>query len=226
MSGATVAAIPEKEEFAVGELTPRDAYKLLIGLVVPRPIGFATTLNADGTVNAGPYSFFNALASDPCIVALGIEVKEDLSDKDTARNILERREFVINIVDDALAEAMNVCAIDFPEGEDELAAAGLTAVPSETVSVPRIAEAPAHLECRLWQAIPVAASRTIVLGEVLHMAVRADAVNVERLHVDSGRLDAIGRLGGPGYARTRDSFAIDRIALDDWRRTLRPTRKR
>lgn len=215
-----------KEEFAVAELTPRDAYKLLIGLVVPRPIGFATTLNADGTVNAGPYSFFNAFASDPCIVALGIEVKADRRDKDTARNILERREFVINIVDDALAEAMNVCAIDFPEGEDEVAAAGLTPAPSETVSVPRIAEAPAHLECRLWQAVPVVASRTIVLGEVLHMAVRADAVDAEKLYVDPDRLDAIGRLGGPGYARIRDNFAIDRIPLAAWRRTRAPTRKR
>lgn len=215
-----------KEEFAVGELPPREASKLLIGLVAPRPIGFVTTLNGDGSLNAGPYSFFNALSSSPCIVGLGIEMRPDRSDKDTARNILERREFVVNVVDDALAEAMNVCAIAFPEGEDEAAAAGLTPVPSETVSVPRIAEAPAHLECRLWQAIPVTAKRIIVLGEVLHMAIRADAVDPDRHYVDADRLDAVGRLGGLSYARTRDQFALDRIDLDDWRRTLEPTRKR
>jgi flavin reductase (DIM6/NTAB) family NADH-FMN oxidoreductase RutF len=204
--------------FDLAALSARDRYKLLIGTVIPRPIAFVTTIDEQGRPNAAPYSFFNCLSADPPIVAIGVENKADMSYKDTAWNVRVTEQFTVNIVDDALLEAMNVCAIAFPSETDELALAGLTAVPGTHVKCPRIREAPAALECRRYLTLGVGRSREIILGEVLGVFIRAGAVDPVTKYVDQQKMDAIGRLGGNGYARTRDQFDLKTPALAEWQR--------
>ena len=193
--------------FDFAALSPRDRYKLIIGTVVPRPIALVTTVDAEGRINAAPFSFFNALTADPPILALGVENHADMSFKDTAANIRRTEEFTVNIVDDAMAEAMNICAIGFAPGVDELARAGLTAGPGHHVASPRIAEAPAAFECRRHMTLELGRSREIILGLVQGLFLREGLAD-ERLHVDQRALDAIGRMGGQGYATTRDLYDI------------------
>lgn len=202
--------------FDLATLTARDRYKLLIGTVIPRPIAFVTTVNEHGRANAAPFSFFNCLSADPPIVAIGVENNDDMSFKDTGWNIRVTEQFTVNIVDNALLEAMNVCAIPFPPDIDELKLAGLTAVAGTHVRCPRIAEAPAALECRRYVTFEVGRSREIIMGEVLGMFIRADTVDPDTKHVDQRKMDAIGRLGGHGYARTRDQFDLRTIPLAEW----------
>lgn len=202
--------------FDFAELSARERYKLLIGTVIPRPIAFITTLSREGRRNAGPFSFFNVLTHDPAIVAIGIENYDDMRLKDTARNIRETEEFTVHIVDDALAAQMEICAIKFGPDVDELAEAGLETVPGEAVRSPRIVSAPAALECRRHMTIEVGKAREIVLGEVLGIHIRADIVDPARLYVDQIKMDAIGRLGGHGYARTRDQFDIKTLSVGEY----------
>ena len=207
-------------EFDFEKLSGRDRYKLLIGAVVPRPIAWVTTVDRDGVVNAAPFSFFNCLSADPAILAVGIEYRGDGGQKDTGRNIRDTLAFTVNIASVALVEAMNVTAVPFPPGVDELAAAGLTARPGVKVPCPSIAEAPAAFECRHHTTLTIGHSREIVLGEVVYAHLHANTVN-ERLHVDPAALDALGRMGGHGYATTRDLFDLPTMSLDEWRRRNR-----
>jgi flavin reductase (DIM6/NTAB) family NADH-FMN oxidoreductase RutF len=201
--------------FDFATLDPRACYKLLIGTVVPRPIAWVTTLSPEGVVNAAPYSFFNCVSSDPPIVCLGVENKAATSFKDTAWNIRTTEEFTVNIVDDANLDAMNVTATAFLPEVDELAMAGLTAAPGRMVACPRIAEAPVALECRRHTTLSVGKSREIVLGLVLAAHIREDIVDAERFYVDPARLDAVGRMGGHGYARTRDYFDLPTLSVEE-----------
>jgi flavin reductase (DIM6/NTAB) family NADH-FMN oxidoreductase RutF len=205
---------PGMVAFDFAELGPRERYKLLIGTVVPRPIAWVTTIGPEGVVNAAPYSFFNCLSADPAIVALGVENKPDMRFKDTAHNIRMTEEFTVNIVSDDLVEAMNVTAIPFSNGVDELARAGLTAVPGRLVRCPRIGEARAALECRRYVTVAVGKSREIILGQVVGMHLRAGIVDTKNHYVDAAGLDAIGRMGGHGYSRTREYFDLPTIPLD------------
>jgi flavin reductase (DIM6/NTAB) family NADH-FMN oxidoreductase RutF len=211
--------------FDFADLTPRERYKLLIGTVVPRPIAWVTTLDAEGRVNAAPYSFFNCLSHDPPLIALGVENWADLRMKDTTANIRTTGEFVVNIVSDALAEAMNVTAVPFAPDVDEVAVAGLATAPGRVVRAPRIAEAPVALECRKFLALSIGRAREIVLGEVVAIQIRDDLVDPASLHVDWTRLDAIGRLGGHGYARTRETFELPTMSVADWEAGRRAARK-
>src|SRR5688572_32679538 len=135
-------------EFDLRRLNSRDRYKLLASVVVPRAIALVTSVDAQGRVNAAPFSFFNVLGSEPALVVLGIGDRPDGAPKDTARNIRLTHEFVVNLVDEAIAERMNICAVDFPAGTDELRHAGFTCLPSADVQPPRLAESPVNLECR------------------------------------------------------------------------------
>jgi flavin reductase (DIM6/NTAB) family NADH-FMN oxidoreductase RutF len=130
------------------ELDPHDRYKLLCGVVVPRPIALVTTTDENGSVNAAPFSFFNVFSEDPPLLVLGLQHKADFSPKDTTRNIQRSGQFVVHLVDEALAAAMNECAIDFPSGDSEVEATGLETLPSIDIAVPRLAAAPFALECR------------------------------------------------------------------------------
>lgn len=204
--------------FDFATLSARDRYKLLIGTVIPRPIAFVTTVDDNGRANAAPFSFFNCLSADPPIVAIGVENHDDMSYKDTGRNIRHTEQFTVNIVDDAMVEAMNICAVPFEAAVDELAKAGLTAVAGTHVKCPRIREAPASLECRRYVTLEVGRSREIILGEVLGIFVREGLVDRSKKHVDQRGMDAIGRMGGHGYARTRDYFDLPTMSVAEWQR--------
>lgn len=194
--------------FDFAALTPRERYKLLIGAVVPRPIALVTTVDASGVVNAAPFSFFNCLSADPAILALGVEYRPTGAQKDTGRNVRETLSFTVNIVSDALVEGMNVCAVPFEPGTDELAKAGLTAMPGVKVPCPWIGQAPAAFECRHHTTLGIGNSREIILGEVVYAHFRADTIDLAKLYVDPVALDAVGRMGGHGYATTRDYFDL------------------
>jgi flavin reductase (DIM6/NTAB) family NADH-FMN oxidoreductase RutF len=207
---------PDTVTFDFARLTPRERDKLLIGAVVPRPIALVTSVGRDGRVNAAPFSFFNCLSADPAILALGVEYRPTGAQKDTGRNVRETLAFTVNVVSDALVAGMNVCAVPFPEGVDELAEAGLTARPGARVPCPWIAEAPAAFECRHHTTLGIGNSREIILGEVVYAHFRADTVDA-RLHVDPATLDAVGRMGGHGYASTRDRFDLPTLSVEAFR---------
>lgn len=201
--------------FDVAELSRRECYKLLIGTVIPRPIALVTTVGEDGRVNAAPFSFFNVLSDDPPILALGVENHADMRLKDTTRNIRMTEHFTVNIVSAQILDAMNVCAVPFAPEVDELVEAGLTAVAGMHIASPRIAEAPAAFECVRHLTLEVGRAREIVLGRIVGIHVREDAVD-ERHHVDPDRIDAIGRMGGHGYAYTRDHFDLPTMSAGEW----------
>lgn len=200
-------AAADYTRFDFAELSARDRYKLLIGAVVPRPIAWVTSIDEAGRVNAAPFSFFNVLSADPAILAIGVENHEDQRFKDTGHNIRATGEFTVNIVDRANLDAMNVTAFPFPPDIDELAEAGLTAMPGHRVRCPYIAEAPVALECRRYITLEISSSREIVLGQVVAMHVRTSIIN-KRLHIDPAGLDAMGRMGGHGYCRSNETLDL------------------
>lgn len=191
---------------------PATRYKLLIATVVPRPIALVTTVDAQGRVNAAPFSFFNVLSHDPAVIALGIERRTDGRPKDTVANIDANGECVVNLVDEAMAPAMVVCGADVEPGIDELALAGLHAAPSLRVAPPRIAEAPVALECRLLRDVRLGEgnARAILLAEVVALRVRDDLVGAND-RIDVARTGIVGRLAGADYVRLSDIFSIPRI---------------
>jgi flavin reductase (DIM6/NTAB) family NADH-FMN oxidoreductase RutF len=202
--------------FALAELSATERYKLLGGLVVPRPIALVTTQNPAGRVNAAPFSFFNVFAEEPPLVVLGLGISPLGGAKDTTVNIRERGEFVINLVDEPIAEAMNLCAIDFPPEISEIEVAGLDLAPSDEVAPPRIAQAPVNLECRRYVTLEVARERHLVIGKVLVVHVRDGLVDPATLRVDRAAYAPIGRLFGGGYVRTRDRFEMPRLTYRQW----------
>src|ERR1700752_4427153 len=156
--------MPDQLSYDLAALTPHDRYKILISLVIPRPIALVTTVGPTGVVNAAPFSFFNLFSESPPLAVLGLQARPDKSLKDTSAHIRERGEFVINLVDEALGEQMNQCAVDFPPEVSEIEAAKLNLLPSAKVKIPRIAEAPAALECRHYTTLEVSASRRLAIG--------------------------------------------------------------
>ncbi len=196
-------------------------YKLLTALVIPRPIALVTSRNPDGTINAAPYSFFNAFSHDPPLVVLGIEHREPGIPKDTGANIDREGEFVVNFVDEALAEAMNICAVDFPAGMSELAPAGLHTAPSNRITTPRLREAPAALECRLFTLLRIGRTRQLVIGEVVAAWVRDDILDPTSLRLDLARYRPVGRLFGHLYCRIRDVFPLRRMDYREWQQSRR-----
>jgi flavin reductase (DIM6/NTAB) family NADH-FMN oxidoreductase RutF len=192
-----------------GEYKDR-AYRLLASLVTPRPIALVTTLNPANQINAAPFSFFNLMGSEPPIVAFAPGDRDDGTPKDTARNIRSTHEFVVNLVDESIAEAMNRCAASLPYGENELQHAGLTAAPSVTVKPPRIAEAPASLECIEWGTLQIGENR-IVIGVVKRLHVRDELFDPEKKRIRTDKLQIIGRMASPHwYCRTGDRFEMIR----------------
>jgi flavin reductase (DIM6/NTAB) family NADH-FMN oxidoreductase RutF len=186
------------------------AYPILAGLVTPRPIAWVTTLNEDGSVNAAPFSFFNVFGATPPLVIFAPGDRDDGSPKDTARNCERSGEFVINLVDEGLAQAMNRTAASVPYGVSELELAGLTTEASSSVSPPRIAEAPAALECRLHEIQRIGSNR-LVLGIVQRVQVRDEFFDPATLRVRGDRFHPIGRMSVPNwYCHTGDLFEMIR----------------
>ncbi|MGE0259981.1 MAG: flavin reductase family protein [Alphaproteobacteria bacterium] len=209
--------------FDVAAMPATDAYKLLISTVVPRPIALATTVDAKGRVNAAPFSFFNAVSSVPPVVVLGISPGDPAAPpndgyKDTERNIRDSGEFVVNLVDEAMAERMNICAVDFPNTVGELEHADLHPIPSVEVRPPRIAESPVSFECKRITGLSLGSRSTLEVGRVIHIHIRDDLVNPERHYVATDKMRLIGRMHGRGwYARTTDLFEMNRITLAEWK---------
>jgi flavin reductase (DIM6/NTAB) family NADH-FMN oxidoreductase RutF len=186
------------------------AYPLLASLVTPRPIALVTSISPDGKVNAAPFSFFNVFGARPPICAFAPGDRDDGTPKDTPRNIRATHEFVVNLVDEAIGEAMNQCAASLPYGENELVRAGLTAVPSSLVKPPRIAESPASLECVEWGTLEIGRNR-IVIGLIKRLHLRDELFDPEKKRIRSDKLFLIGRLASPHwYCKTRDRFELIR----------------
>jgi len=186
------------------------AYPLLVSLVTPRPIALVTTMSADGKVNAAPFSFFNVLGAEPPICAFAPGDRDNGVPKDTALNIRATHEFVVNLVDESIAEAMNQCAASLPFGENELVRAGLTAAPSSLVKPPRILEAPASLECVEWGTLQIGENR-VVIGLIKRLHVRDELFDMEKKRICTEKLMTIGRMSAPHwYCRTRDQFEMKR----------------
>jgi len=186
------------------------AYPLLASLVTPRPIAWVTTLNAEGVVNVAPFSFFNVLGAEPPIVGFCPGNRPDGTPKDTARNIRLGHEFVVNLVDEGLAEAMNRTAASIPYGESELPLAGLETAPSSVVKPPRLAAAPASLECTEWGTLQIGDNR-LIIGLVKRLHVRDELLDPASLRIHTERFHAIGRMASPHwYCRTRDRFEMIR----------------
>jgi flavin reductase (DIM6/NTAB) family NADH-FMN oxidoreductase RutF len=204
--------------FDLAKMPATDGYKLMISTVVPRPIALATTVDAQGRINAAPFSFFNAMSSDPPVVVLGINgTGAEGGYKDTENNIRETGEFVVNLVDEALAERMNICAVDFPTEIAELDIAKLTPVPSAGVKPPRIAESPVSFECKRITGLSLGGNSTMEVGRVIHIHIRDDLIDMEKLYVKTDKIGLIGRMHGRGwYARTSDLFLMERMSLADW----------
>lgn len=203
--------------FDLDEVDTQNAYKLLAATVIPRPIAWVVTQDGEGTVNAAPFSFFNVMGSAPPTVALGILADPERGFKDTARNILDTGEFVVNLVPERLVGAMNVTAVDAPRGVDELALANLATSPSSRVKPPRIAESPVSFECVLLSSVQTGPGQLVAIGQVLVVHIDDDyLLDAERAHVDTPKLDLVGRSYGSDYVRSRDTFSLARPKWHEW----------
>jgi flavin reductase (DIM6/NTAB) family NADH-FMN oxidoreductase RutF len=194
-------------EVGPSDWTQREFYLLISALVVPRPIGWISTISASGVSNLAPYSFFNLLGSDPPYAGFG-----STGAKDSVTNLRDVPEFVVNIVSVPLLEKMNLTATDFPSKEDEFRWAALTAEPSAMVRPHRVAEAKAHLECELVHVISERNTH-IALGRVIHAHVDQSVWRSGR--VDPRLLDPVGRLAGSAYATLGELLNLPRVPWGD-----------
>jgi flavin reductase (DIM6/NTAB) family NADH-FMN oxidoreductase RutF len=195
------------------EKTPLDSfYKVLISSIVPRPIAWISTIDKDGNPNLAPYSFFNLVCKNPPTVLFCPGVRgTDGGLKDSYNNVVANREFVVNIVSEELAEAMNISSTEYPADVNEFELAGLTAASSKMVASPRVKESPVSIECKVTEIIEVGkgdiGSGWVVLGEAVYIHIQ-DRVLLPNFRVDLDELRPIGRLSGPNYTRTKDRFEI------------------
>lgn len=189
-----------------------EIYKLMTGLIVPRPVALVSTVDKDGVPNVAPFSFFCGVGSNPPTVLFCPSLRSSGDNrKDTLRNVEQTGEFVINVVSNAIAHESNLTAAEVAPEVDEFEIAGLTAVPSEVVRVPRVAESPAQMECKLLQIIftkQAPGAGVIVLGEIVRFHVARDLE--ENFRIDPAKLDAVGRMAGNTWVRTHDRFELIR----------------
>jgi flavin reductase (DIM6/NTAB) family NADH-FMN oxidoreductase RutF len=198
------------------EYAHRQIYKVMTGIVVPRPVALVSTIDAKGVANLAPFSFFSGVGSNPPTVLFCPTVREARDAdgemrKDTLRNVEETREFVVNVVSASIAAQANVTAAEVGPEVDEFVLAGLTPLASEAVRPARVAESPAQMECKLLQVIytnHAPGGGVIVLGEVLRFHVRQDLI--EDFRVDPAGLDAVGRMAGNTWVHTRDRMELTR----------------
>jgi flavin reductase (DIM6/NTAB) family NADH-FMN oxidoreductase RutF len=195
-----------------GTISADAAYYWQAATILPRPIAWVSTLNEDGSANLAPFSYFTGASANPptCIICVSRKSKLEIGEKkDTWANIERTGEYVIHVVSDALAQAMNATSKEYARGTDEFLVAGVTKAPSERVAPPRVAEAPVAIECRLHRLVEVGEPGTaVIIGEILLWHVRDELLVGGR--IDFARLDAVGRMGGAVYARTRDRFEMPR----------------
>lgn len=189
---------------------PQLVYKLLIGCVVPRPIAWVSSVSPEGVANLAPFSFFMAVCNNPPTLAFSSGPRAG-KHKDTIHNISHTQDFVVNLVDDALAEQMNLTSGEYPADVDEFALTGLRAAPGVKVQSPRVVEAPISMECRVVQTLEVGnGPNTLVLGEIIYFHVRDDLYSQETGRIDMHRLHPVGRLAGNLYTHVHDIFEMKR----------------
>ena len=202
-------------QFDPAEMSLRDIYFKMVQLITPRPIAWVSSISKKGVTNLAPFSFFNGVGANPPTLVFCPANRRDGRPKDTLHNIEQTGEFVVHVVPFALAESMNQTAADYDSEISEIEASGLQTVSSESINVPRLADAPAAFECVLHQSIHLGsgpAGANLVIGRIVRMHVR-DELFDEAGNIDPGRLDTIGRLGGAGYTRTTDRFDLPRPTL-------------
>ena len=190
------------------------AYQILTGAVIPRPIGFISSISAGGVVNLAPFSFFNAICGEPPMVMFC--PMNRCPPKDTLLNVTATREFVANIVSQDIAEAMNLTAADYAFEVNEFDVSGLTPVPSQIVKPPYVKESPVSMECKAVQIIELSDKPwggTIIIGEVLLFHVR-DSIIDKDMFIDPDKLNPIARMGGPSYSTIKDRFDMIRPVLN------------
>jgi flavin reductase (DIM6/NTAB) family NADH-FMN oxidoreductase RutF len=201
-------------KFIPADLNRKDSHDLMMATILPRPIAFVSTVGEDGVFNVAPFSCFAPVGMKPALVCLQIGNKRNGQEKDTLRNIEFSKDFVVNVVDESLAEAMNQSSADYPSDVDEFKEVGLTAVKSELVKAPRVAESPIQMECKLVQILrygQAPAIANVVIGEVILVQVRDDLLAGDQ--IDFSKLKSIGRLGRDLYCRTTDIFELKRPDL-------------
>ncbi|GHC75838.1 hypothetical protein GCM10007320_14450 [Pseudorhodoferax aquiterrae] len=189
-------------------ITEYQRYKLMASLIVPRPIALITTVNAQGVVNAAPFSMFNMLGEEPPIVMVSINRLQDGELKHTAQNIVANREFVVHIADEAMARQMHRCGETFAADVSELAAVGLTAAPCQRVKPPRIVEAPVAFECTLHELLETA-SRQIFIGQVRWLHAREGLIDTATWRVRLQDYFPVARFGASFYVNTRERFSLE-----------------
>ncbi|MGD0294752.1 MAG: flavin reductase family protein [Terracidiphilus sp.] len=202
--------------FNPAECQQRQIYKLMTGMIVPRPVALVSTMDKQGVANLAPFSFFCGVGSVPPTVLFCPSLRSGatagtVEPKDTLRNVEETGEFVINVVSDSISAAANASSAEVPPEVDEFVLSGLTPIASEAVRPQRVAESPAQMECKLLQVIytgHVPGSGVIVLGEVVRFHLREELV--ENFRVDPAGLDAVGRMAGNTWVRTRERFELIR----------------
>lgn len=208
----TVKAVTELD---VSKLSVADAYKLLIGTIVPRPIAWVSTVSLNGQPNLAPFSFFNGVCSNPPSLLFCPVNHPDGHEKDTLRNIRETNQFVVNVASEDLVAQVNQTSGNYPVDVNEFAEAGVTAAPSKLVKAPRVKESPASFECEVLQIVQVgpggAGSGHVVIGRILY-AHFADGVYKDgKIAID--KLKPVARLGGPNYCPVREIFALERPVI-------------
>ena len=195
-------------DLELARLSAHERYKLLIGLVIPRPIAWISTRSANGVANCAPFSFFNVFSEDPPLCVIGINPRSDGALKHSLINIRRTREFVVNLVDEATANAMHISSYEFAEDESEFEKAGLTPAPAVTVQHPRIAEAAACLECKLYRLIEVSGTRELVLGEIRLVHARDGIIDPQTKRISEVHYRPVGRLFADRYCTTRQRFDL------------------
>jgi flavin reductase (DIM6/NTAB) family NADH-FMN oxidoreductase RutF len=198
--------------FDPADHSPGDIYKLMIGAIVPRPIALVSSVDEANVRNLAPFSYFTACSSNPPVVVF-CPILRPLPPmaKDTLRNIVATREFVVNIVSEEFVDRMNATAATVGPEVDEFALSGLTPIASDLIKPARVAESHVQMECRLLQIVQVSdkpGGGSVVLGEVMRFHVDQDLV--ENFRIDPDKLRAVGRMAGSTYVRTTDRFDLER----------------
>jgi flavin reductase (DIM6/NTAB) family NADH-FMN oxidoreductase RutF len=195
-------------ELDPAKLSEHERYKLLTGLVFPRPIALVSTRNANGVANCAPYSFFNAMCEDPMLVILSFGARSDGKLKHSLANILRTGEFVVNLVDEVIANGMHLSSTEYGEEVSEFEVAGFTEAACREVQHPRIAEAPASFECKLFQRIDIGPARDLILGEIVLMHAREGIIDPASRRISETAYRPVGRLFGTRYCTTRQRFEL------------------
>lgn len=195
-------------DLELARLPAQERYKLLIGLVIPRPIAWVSTWSGDGVANCAPFSFFNVISEEPPLCILSFNRRSDGAMKHTLKNIRRTGEFVVNLADERTANAMHLSSAEIPEAESEFARSGLTAVPARMVKHPRIGEAAASLECRVERRIEFGPEREMVVGEILLVHAREGIIDPMTKRISEERYRPVGRLYASRYCTTRQRFDL------------------